>query len=157
LPDEALSRDAGRQVDGRWPNEGVRDALQDGFLSPDKNGRPQLDMRGPSPTHPLARKDVQVVYCQDLPSLLLTDLPEVGELGRTQAGDLVQKNRELHTSDCRDCVSTRVTALIGPSGAGKTRTALEALCREYGFYMSFSTNQSMDPPGTGVLQEAIRR
>jgi hypothetical protein len=133
----------------------VRRVLERAFVSPQRNGQPQLDERPPPPDNPLARQDASAVYFRNSPSLLLTSLPGQIERGLTNAQKLLAENKQLHASGGgQHQVQTRVTTLIGPSGAGKTRTALEALCHDYGFYMSFSTEKE---PGTLLLREAVTR
>ncbi|GAQ92340.1 Predicted E3 ubiquitin ligase, partial [Klebsormidium nitens] len=96
-----------------------------------------------------------VVYFRNSPSLLLTKLPERNEPGLTNAQTLLAEIQQLHASGKgQDQVQTRATALIAPSGGGKSRTALEASCHEYSFYLSFSTEKE---PGTNILREAIAR
>ncbi|GAQ92906.1 hypothetical protein KFL_011940030, partial [Klebsormidium nitens] len=96
-----------------------------------------------------------VMFFRNSPSLLLTKLPERNEPGLTNAQTLLAENKQLHASGKgQDQVQTRATALIAPSGGGKSRTALEASCHEYSFYLSFSTEKE---PGTSILREAMHR
>ncbi|GAQ82993.1 hypothetical protein KFL_001320010 [Klebsormidium nitens] len=154
MPD--ANDDRRRSGDEPWSagiEEDVRMILERAFASQEADGQPQLDLRPAS--SPLAQRNRSITYFRGSPSLLLTDLPGQGGNGSTKAKDLLEGNRELHASGRgQHQVQTRVTALIGPSGAGKTRTALEALCHEYGFYLSFSTEKD---PGSLLLQKAIER
>lgn len=135
-------------------DEKVAHVLKHAFPSPGRNGRPQPVMWAPAPGHPFAKKDKPVGFRMG-PSLLLDNLPEKDELGRTHARELLQENSEWHTSrGGQHQVQRRVTSLIGPSAAGKTRTAYEALCHEYGFCFGFSTEKD---PGTYVLRKALSR
>jgi hypothetical protein len=149
---------AGRSNDDNWDDsvdEEVRKVLERAFVSPEKNGQPKLDLRPPPSSNPCARSDVSVVYYGNTPGLLLTSLPGRNERGLTNAQTLLAQNKQLHASKGgQDQVQTRATALIAPSGGGKSRTALEASCHEYSFYLSFSTEKE---PGTNILREAIDR
>jgi hypothetical protein len=149
---------AGRSNDDDWDDsvdEEVSKILERAFVSPEKNGQPELDLRPPPSSNPCARRDVSVVYFRESPSLLLTKLPGRNEDGLTNAQTLLAENKQLHASGKgQGQVQTRATALIAPSGGGKSRTALEASCHEYSFYLSFSTEKE---PGTNILREAIDR
>ncbi|GAQ93283.1 hypothetical protein KFL_014140010 [Klebsormidium nitens] len=147
-----------RSDDDDWNDsvdEEVTKILERAFVSPEKNGQPKLDLRPPPPSNPCARRDVPVTYFRNSPSLLLTKLPERNEPGLTNAQTLLAEIKQLHASGKgQDQVQTRATALIGPSGGGKSRTVLEASCHEYSFYLSFSTEKE---PGTNILRQAINR
>jgi hypothetical protein len=149
---------AGKTNDDDWADsvdEEVRKVLERAFVSAEKNGQPKLDLRPPPPSNPFAKRDVSDVYFRESPSLLLTKLPGRNEPGLTNAQMLLAENKQLHASGKgQDQVQTRATALIAPSGGGKSRTALEASCYEYGFYLSFSTEKE---PGTNILRQAIDR
>jgi hypothetical protein len=147
---------SGRSNNDDWDDsvdEEVSKVLERPFVSPEKNGQPELDLRPPPSSNPCARRDVSIVYFRELPSLLLTKLPGRNEDGLTNAQTLLAENKQLHASEKgQGQVQTRATALITPSGGGKSRTALEASCHEYSFYLSFSTEKE---PGTNILPEAI--
>jgi hypothetical protein len=147
---------AGRSNDDDWDDsvgEEVSKILERAFVFPEKNGQPELDLRPPPSSNPCARRDVSVVYFWESPSLLLTKLSGRNEDGLTNAQTLLAEKKQLHASEKgQGQMQTRAAALIAPSGGGKSRTALEASCHEYSFYLSFFTEKEL---GTNILQEAI--
>lgn len=88
------------------------------------------------------------------PSLLLHELPENGK-GQSAADRLTAF---ILDTRARFGVSQtqlgRATFGLGVSGCGKTRTALEALCARYGFYLSFT---NAEEPASRVLKAAVER
>ncbi|GAQ81978.1 hypothetical protein KFL_000970020 [Klebsormidium nitens] len=86
------SRDRRRSNDDDWDDsvdEEVSKILERAFVSPEKNGQPELDLRPPPSSNLCARRDVSVVFFRESPSLLLTKLPGRNEDGLTNAQTLL--------------------------------------------------------------------
>lgn len=90
------------------------------------------------------------------PSLLLEGLPQTeNDSYCSKAKKLCQLNQEIwQRRQGQADMSSRLTMEIGPSGCGKTRTAYEACCYKWAFYISFSTETE---PGSSILHEATTR
>lgn len=97
-------------------------------------------------------KGLGIPKYRERPSLLLHKLPEQGQPGVSKAALLKAQSDTVHCGEHSESGST--VLVLGPSGAGKTRTIYELLCGTFGFYHSFSRGRE---PGTTALETTLKR
>ncbi|GAQ91842.1 hypothetical protein KFL_008660030 [Klebsormidium nitens] len=156
---QRISGTTGISGTGQWSSaiaDKVRHALDPMFSLLNDEGNLQIPCWTPPADHPQMAhiSGLAIPQWRGEPSLLLHALPEK-EKGRSAADRLIEfiiATRVRYGG--QQTQLGRATFGLGVSGCGKTRTALEALCAMFGFYLSFSTTEE---PGSNVLAAAVAR